>query len=125
MSMKYEVGVRMFLLKKFDDAIPVLQQARSDPKYKTDATVFLSRAFLEAGYIDEANESLEGLIKDYNIPGDTKSKEMYYWRGRALELKKQNEDALKLYSRVAQWDFGYRDVQARIKRLRTAGPTPA
>jgi tetratricopeptide (TPR) repeat protein len=124
-SLRYETGVRMFLLKKFDDAIPVLQQARSDPKYKTDATIFLSRAFLESGYVDEANESLEGLIKDYGLHGDTKSKEMYYWRGRALELKKQNEDALKLYSRIAQWDFGYRDVQSRIKRLRTVGPTPA
>jgi hypothetical protein len=27
-------------------------------------------------------------------------------------------EALAHYSKVAQWDFNYKDVQARIKRLR-------
>jgi hypothetical protein len=26
--------------------------------------------------------------------------------------------AIKAYSQVAQWDFNYRDVQGRIRRLR-------
>jgi hypothetical protein len=38
----------------------------------------------------------------------------------ALEEKKDVPAAIKAYSTVAQADFNYRDVQARIKRLRAA-----
>jgi hypothetical protein len=48
---------------------------------------------------------------------------MYYWFGRAQEEKKDLAAAIKCYSQVAQWEFNYRDVQARVKRLR-GGPVP-
>jgi hypothetical protein len=42
-----------------------------------------------------------------------------------LELKPDIPAALKQYSQVAQWNFTYRDVQARIKKLKqVAVPTP-
>ena len=40
------------------------------------------------------------------------------WAGRALELKGDAQEALGHYSKVAQWDFNYLDVQARIKDIR-------
>ena len=43
---------------------------------------------------------------------------MTYWYGRALEQKNDTQTALQAYSRVAQWNFNYRDVQGRIKKLR-------
>ena len=119
-KLRYEIGQRMFLLQKFTDAIPVFQQVRADPKLKNDATTLLARSFLEAGYIDEADETLATQIREYAIAGDARSKEMYYWRGRALELKKMNAEAISHYSKITQWDFGYRDVQARIKKLRAS-----
>src|SRR5678816_1498515 len=64
-------------------------------------------------------------IRD-RLKGDEKSKEMYYWYARALEEKGDIPSALKAYSQVAQWDFNYRDVQGRIKRLRgTGGGAPS
>jgi hypothetical protein len=48
---------------------------------------------------------------------------MYYWYARSLESQNEVQSALKAYSQVAQWDFNYRDVQARIKRLRTPSPS--
>ena len=44
---------------------------------------------------------------------------MHYWRARSLEQKGQTDDAIKLYSTIARWDFNYRDVQVRIKKLRS------
>ncbi len=44
---------------------------------------------------------------------------MYYWYGRSLETKGEIDLALKAYSQIAQWDFGYKDVQTRIKNLRS------
>ena len=117
-SFRYQMAQRMFALGRFDEAIPVFQHVRNDPKFRVDATSFLGRAFLENKFVEEAVETLKQSIEDYQLKGDEKSKEMYYWYARALEEKGDIPSAVKAYSQVAQWDFNYRDVQGRIKRLR-------
>jgi tetratricopeptide (TPR) repeat protein len=119
LSYKYEMGRRLFMLERFSEAIPVFQTARQDPKIRVDAGVFLGRSFLEAGFVDEAVDTIRQLIEEYQLKGDTRSKEMYYWFARALEQQNETQAAIKAYSQVAQWDFNYRDVQTRIKRLRS------
>ncbi len=121
MSIRYEVGKRMYELEMYSEAIPVFQTARNDPKLRFDAGIQLSRSFMAAGFVDEADETLGVLIKDYPIKGDAKAKEMYYYRGIALEQRAMRDEALKHFSQVAQWDFNYKDVQARIKKLRNPG----
>jgi tetratricopeptide (TPR) repeat protein len=120
MGYRYEIGVRMFHLKRFDECIPILQFARQDPKCRQQATTLLARAFLEAGYIDEAVDTLKAQIEEYQVKGDNKAKEMYYWYGRSLEARSEPQAAAKCFSQVAMWDFNYRDVQARLKILRGA-----
>lgn len=121
-TMRYEMAKRMFQLGQFGDVIPVLQQIRSDPKHRAEAGTFLGRAFLESEFVDEAVDTLKEVIDTYNNKGDLKSKDMFYWYARALEAKNDAPAAIKAYSQVAQWDFNYRDVQVRIKKLRN--PTP-
>ncbi len=115
---RYQVGTHLFQLGKYNEAIPILQQVRSDPKYRTDATVILGRAFLEAKYVEEAVATLGTIVNDYVNKGDKKSITMTFWYGRALEEKGETQAAIKAYSQVAQWEFNFLDVQARIKRLR-------
>ena len=119
MKLKFEVGKRFFQLKQYDEAIPMLQQSQNDAKLREQAGVLLGRSFLQAGYVPEAVETLRGRIESYTIEGDDKSKMMYYWYGRALEKNEDLEEATKAYSQIAQWDFGYQDVQKRIKELRS------
>jgi tetratricopeptide (TPR) repeat protein len=118
---RFEMAKRMFALGKFDEAIPVFQHVRNDPKYRVEATSMLGRAFLHNQFVEEAVDTLKASIDEYQLKGDEKSKEMYYWYARALEEKPDIAAALKAYSQVAQWDFNYRDVQGRIKRLRGTG----
>ena len=80
--------------------------------------MLLGRSFLNAGYAEEAVDTLRDVIESYAIKGDERSIDMHYWYGRALEGKGDIPTALKAYSQVAQWKFNYRDVQARIKALR-------
>ena len=117
---KFESAVRLFLLERYGEAIPIFQDARRDPKHKVDATVALGRSFMEAGFAEEAVDTLKGALEDYQLKGDEKSTNMTYWYGRALEMRKDFPAAIKQYSQVAQWKFNYRDVQARIKRLRAS-----
>jgi len=121
MSYRYHMAVRLFQLERYQDAIPVFQQARQDPRFRSDAGIALGRAFLESGFIDESIDTLHDLIETYELKGDAKSKEMYYFYGRGLEQKSDTAAALKAYSQVFQWDANYRDVQARIRRLRGGG----
>jgi TolA-binding protein len=118
LTLRYLMALRLFALKRYNDAIPVFQQARQDPKVKTDASIALGQSFLEAGYVDEAIETLQAVIDEYQLKGDDKSKLMYYWQGRALQQKGNTDLAIKRYSQVAQWEFTYKDVQTRIKELR-------
>jgi tetratricopeptide (TPR) repeat protein len=118
---RYQVGIRLYQLQRFDEAIPILQQVRTDPKLRVDATIVLGRAFLDAGYADEAVDTLAAVINDYVNKGDRKSIDMTYWYGRALEQKNETPAAIKAYSQVTQWDFNYKDVQSRIKKLRGGG----
>jgi tetratricopeptide (TPR) repeat protein len=121
MEPKYEMGKRLFALGRFDETIALFQEVRNDPKFRVGASVNLGRSFLEAGFTDEAVETLAGIIADYQIKGDVQSKEMTYWYARSLELQGETQQALKSYSQVFQWDAKYRDVQVRIKALRGGG----
>jgi hypothetical protein len=118
MRWRIEAGKRLFSLQRFSDAIPILQQARQDPKFRFDAGLLLGLSFFHAKFLDEADDTLAAIIKDYPTPGDDRSKEMNYWRGRVLEEKNLKPEALQHYSKVAQWDFNYKDVQSRMKKLR-------
>jgi tetratricopeptide (TPR) repeat protein len=118
LTLKYQMATRLFALKRYDEAIPAFQQSRADPKLKNDARILLGRAFLDAGFVDEAIDTLREVIEEYQLKGDDRSKEMYYWEGRAQEEKGDIEQAIKRYSQVFQWESTYRDVQARIRNLR-------
>ncbi|HSU67147.1 MAG TPA: tetratricopeptide repeat protein [Tepidisphaeraceae bacterium] len=117
---RFQVASRMFQLGQHQDAIPVLQQVRSDPKHRTEASILLGQSFLAAGFPEEAADTLKAVIDEYQAKGDERSMKMYYWYARALEEKKDTPTALKAYSQVAQWNFNFGDVQARIKKLRAA-----
>jgi tetratricopeptide (TPR) repeat protein len=122
---KFDAARRLFDLSRYGEAIPIFQDARRDPKFKVEASVYLGRAFLEAGFADEAVDTLKVVIDEYQLRGDTRSIDMTYWYARALEAKPDIPAALKQYSQVAQWNFTFRDVQARIKRLKAAAPPAA
>ena len=115
---RFQIAARLFELGQFQEGIPVLQHVRSDPKFRVNASILLGRAFLHAGFVDEAVDTLKAVIDEYPNRGDERSIQMYYFYARALEQKKDLPAALKAYSQVAQWNFNYLDVQARIKNLR-------
>lgn len=119
---RFNMARLLFQLGRFDEAIPLFQNARQDPKYKSESSTLLGRAFMEAGFADEAVDTLREATEAYPVKGDPKSIEMTYYYARSLEAKGDTPTALKQYSQVAQWNFNYRDVQVRIKALRTKPP---
>ncbi|HTV47902.1 MAG TPA: tetratricopeptide repeat protein [Phycisphaerae bacterium] len=120
MTVQYEYGRRLYMSKRFDEAIGALQQAQNSPRFRSDALYFLGRCFLEQSMNHEAAETLQRAIESYELAetGDQKSKEMHYWLARAYEAVNKPADAEKTYSRVTQWDIGFRDARQRLSELR-------
>jgi len=99
MSFRFQAAQRLFYLGRHEEAIPLLQQSETDAKYRIRAKIFLGRAFYESKFLDEAIDTLDGLIKEYQMKGDDNSKDMHYWAARAHEDRGDAEAAIKFYKR--------------------------
>jgi tetratricopeptide (TPR) repeat protein len=121
MSYRYHAAEALFRLGRYDEAIPLLQQAEADAKYKIRSRIMLGRSFFAAEFLDEAVDTLDGLVKEYQGGDDTVAKDMRYWAARAHEARGDTDAAIKLYSGIVRMEFNYKDVQARIRKLRAAG----
>lgn len=122
LQVQYEYAARLYDSQRYDDAIPILQLVQNNPRYRADSLHKLGRCFYETGFKVEAVETLRRAIESYDNAeiGDNLSKEYHYWLGRALEETNVLPEASKIYSKIMQWDFSYRDVRVRLKKLRDA-----
>jgi tetratricopeptide (TPR) repeat protein len=120
MIVLYEYGKRLFEAKRYDDAIVAFQQSQNNPKRHVEALFLLGRCFSYQNMKHEAMETLERAIADYELAetGDQKSKDIHYWLARSYEDNDRIADAIKLYSRITQWDIAFRDARKRLAELR-------
>jgi tetratricopeptide (TPR) repeat protein len=114
---RYEYGVRLFNAQKFDEAIPMFQTARADPKSKVRCTLYIGRAFFLKKLYSQAVTILREGEEMCEIPDDDTAKEMTYWLARALEAAGDGPAAQKAYGKLLQMDYNYRDVRVRIERF--------
>lgn len=114
---KYELGKRYFQARRFDDAVPILQQARNDAKLRTVCAALIAQCFYYKGYQDQAINLLIDAIRNHEITGDEAAKELHYWLGRSYEDAGQKDQAMQTYGQIIQWDYNYRDVRQRLEAL--------
>lgn len=114
---KFQYGVRNFLAGRFDEAIPLLQMARTDPKNRAICGMYLGRCFFRKGYHSQAIATLEEAIGGHEISDDEVAKTMLYWLGRTQEAGGLMVDAKKTYGKILQMDYNYQDVRARMDAM--------
>ena len=114
---RYELGVRLMHKKAYDKAIPLFQQASKSPGFKIKALNLLGMCFFNKGWYPDAIDVFEAAIKSH-INEDEVYKELRYNLARACELDHRTERALTIYRKLAQLDYSYRDVAARVNKLR-------
>ncbi len=119
LAFKYEYAVRLMANKRYNDAIPLFQEAQKDPKRRISAMGKVGYCFFMKGWYTDAIEILAKAIDVYEIKDDAIAKELQYNLARAFEDNGQGDKALETYRRIAQVDFGYRDVGDRVDRLRS------
>ena len=122
--LKYELGTRYLEAKRYNEAIDQLQQAKSEGKNKLKALHALGTAFAAIDWLDESvdtfRQALEGIADN-----DQSGIELRYSLLCALQRKAEAdreittaEEASALASKIAQLQFGYKDVRQRRETLK-------
>jgi len=118
LRLKYEYGVRLMRNQKYDQAIPYLQEAKKEPKHKISAMNKIGLCFFMKGWFSDAIDTLKQAINEYEIKDNDIAKDLRYNLARAYEQQGSTDQALELYRKLAQLDFSYKDVKAKVDRLR-------
>ena len=115
---KYQYGLCLMRNERYDDAIPLLQEARKDPRHAVEAMNKMGLCFFLKGWLQDAVDIFKQATKIHEIPDDELAKELRYNLGRVYEQLGNLPEALELYRKIAQIDYSYKDVRQRVDKLR-------
>ena len=116
---KYEYGILLLENKRYDEAIPLLQEAKKDLRHKISAMDKIGLCFFKKGWFADAIDVFNQAIDLHKIKDDAIAKELRYYLARSYEKQGDAEKALELYRKIAQLDFAYKDVPKRVDKLRS------
>jgi tetratricopeptide (TPR) repeat protein len=115
---RYDLGVRYFYTKQYNEAIRELQLSRNDPRRKGVSILALGRCFLQ---IDQLRMALSHFIMAADEISDrdtANKKEALRQAGRTAIMLGEVETAEKQLSTLAAMDFSYKDVAALLDKVR-------
>lgn len=125
MSLRYELGRRLFLAGKIDEAISAFQQAKSDPKRRAAAHEYLGRCYIHQGWHEEAIDTLREGIEAHPLNDDKLAMDLRYLLMDALEAAarrtrsiEQAREAQKIGSQILQTNINFRDIRDRVEKIR-------
>jgi tetratricopeptide (TPR) repeat protein len=115
---KYEYAECLFNNSRYDEAIPLFQEAQKDPRRKISAMNKIGLCFFLKGWLTDAIDIFNQAMDSYELKEDNIAKELRYNLARAYEEHGDIDKALEIYRKIAQIDFAYRDVSQRVDNLR-------
>jgi tetratricopeptide (TPR) repeat protein len=117
-AIRYELGIRQYRIRQFDEAIVSLQVASRDPKNRIKALNALGLCFVAKKYLQEAQSQFETAIQQYDITGDPLAKDLRYNLAQCFEAQSKWQQAIDWYSVLVQQDYQYKDAAKRLDSLR-------
>ena len=117
MRIRFQLGVRYLNARRFDDAIPLFQQAQVDGRTRAEARLYMGRCFFEKRFYPQAIETFRTTINELETNSGPVALELNYWLGRALEATESADEAKKIYGYLIQLDYNYKDARQRLESL--------
>lgn len=114
---KFDFAKRLLAAGRPDDAIPLFQVARNDPKNRSACGVALGQCFYMKKYFDQAIAVLTQALEGHEFTDDELAKDMLYWLGRSQAKNGDPASARKTYGKLLQIDYNYSDVRDRLDNL--------
>jgi tetratricopeptide (TPR) repeat protein len=118
-QVKYEYGRCLLKNHRYDEAIPLFQEAQQNPRLRAAALDKAGVCFLLKGWYEDAIDLFKEALKQCAPQETALAKEITYDLARAYEAAGHTEQALEIYRKLAQTDFNYKDVSQRIDKLRS------
>ncbi len=122
---KFDYASRLVRNKRYDEAIPLFQEAQKDPKKKIASLNQTGYCFFMKGWYTDAIDVLGNALESYELKDSAMGKELRYNLARAYEENGETQTALDIFRKIAQSDFSYKDVSQRVNKLRSQKPKPA
>lgn len=113
-TLRYELGQAYFNAGMFTEAIPELQQAKSNPNMRIKAILMLGRCFERKNMNDLAKTSLTEASKELVVM-DAIKKEVLYELANVLEKMGDRASSLEALKEIYNADYGYKDVAKRVE----------
>jgi tetratricopeptide (TPR) repeat protein len=113
-ALRYELGQALFEGALYTEAIPELQQARSNPHIRTKAMLLLGRCFEKKNMNDLAEGVLAEGAKEL-VAMDNVKKELLYELAMVYNKSGKKEQYLEALKEIYNTDYGYRDVAKRVE----------
>lgn len=111
---QFELGSAYFFADMYTEAIPHLQQAKSNPHIRNKAMLMLGRCFERKNMNDLAVTQLSEVSKELAIMDNTK-KEVLYELGLVYAKVGKKAEYLECMKEIYNNDYGYRDVAKRVE----------
>ena len=121
---KFDYAMRLVRNKRYDEAIPLFQEAQKDPKRRISSLNQTGLCFFMKGWYADAIDILNSAMKSYELKDSVIGKDLRYNLARAYEENGDTQTALDIFRKIAQSDFAYKDVSQRVNDLRSKTKEP-
>lgn len=117
LPLRFELGKRLMRAGELDAALSEFQRVLPEQRLQRDVRFWLGQCFQAKGFGDLAKkEYLRALEGSSEV--DERAKEILYNLGAIAEAEADLAAARGHYARVYEIDIGYRDVAAKMERLK-------
>ena len=121
---KFDYAMRLVRNKRYDEAIPLFQEAQKDPKRRISSLNQTGLCFFMKGWYADAIDILNNALESYKLKDSAIGKDLRYNLARAYEENGDTQKALDIFRKIAQSDFAYKDVSQRVNNLRNQKQEP-
>ncbi len=111
---RYDLATVLFQAEQYREAIPELQQAKSNPHIRNKSLLMLGRCFERLNMNDLAQNAMSDAVKESPTFNNEK-KELLYELGLVYAKTGKQEEYLNCMKEIYNSDYGYRDVAKRVE----------
>jgi tetratricopeptide (TPR) repeat protein len=111
---RFDLATVLFSVEQYKEAIPELQQAKSNPHIRNKALLMLGRCFAALNMNDLAVNAMQEAVKEI-LAFNNEKKELLYELGLVYEKVNKRDEYLNCMKEIYNNDYGYRDVAKRVE----------
>lgn len=117
-DLRFTLGKALFQNKQFDESIANFQQAIQAPQLKVESFNYMGQAFLKKGNFSLAETQFKKAIE--GLPSSHKAyKMLLYSLGVVYESAGKKAEAIDTYTSLLNIDIQFKDVGARLEKLKS------